>query len=707
MRYEFEDFVLDPSRRTLECKGAEIAIGDRAIGVLIELVSSAGRMVGKRDLLDTVWDDVVVGEDNLTKAVGEIRSVLGDSPAEARFVRTVHRRGYVFVAPVSSPSDDMAAPLRPPVDEAPALEKVDSSRKRWLMPAVVAVCGVLFLAAVVIRMELGPATRPATPQSPFIDWPMRPLAGVPLGFFKPAFSPDADAMVAVTSNHTSGLHSLFLIAPNLEQPLQLTDDLEVRGPSPVFSADGQSIWFTTFRHHPERGLVPEVMEIPAVGGTPQSLIEDASAASPSPDGRSIAIARVSQEGTSINVRDETGREHTVADVGFWPRFSPDGSWIAYTTSDPEGGNGRVWVVRPDGSGRRRLNDVSSQVYGLCWTADSRFVVFASDADGTMDLWVSGVDDPKPVAVTRSPGSCTAPAVSRDGARLVFAFAVIDVELHIASSLTETPRTLLDVRGIAGAAISPDGKRVALAAKPDSAAPPVSVLNIASGRRHAVSGLRCEQIRWAPDGDSLVATAPSPDGSAMWIWRIPVDGRAAEPLTTGPGHWTWPDLDPGGERLAAVRRCDNGWQITIIDLGTGQTEAVARSRDAHGLRWSPDGSALAWSGGCRPADAQSSGVWVASLDDGSVRRIAADGAWPAWEPSGRSLVYLRFLDRAGLWRMQIVDGASEPVQAFAGKLASYQFEGIDLGRDGHPLLVLTAASKPVLYSLQPQAPRFSE
>ena len=197
MRYEFEDFVLDPSRRTLECKGAEIAIGDRAIGVLIELVSSAGRMVGKRDLLDTVWDDVVVGEDNLTKAVGEIRSVLGDSPAEARFVRTVHRRGYVFVAPVSSPSDDMAAPLRPPVDEAPALEKVDSSRKRWLMPAVVAVCGVLFLAAVVIRMELGPATRPATPQSPFIDWPMRPLAGVPLGFFKPAFSPDADAMVAV------------------------------------------------------------------------------------------------------------------------------------------------------------------------------------------------------------------------------------------------------------------------------------------------------------------------------------------------------------------------------------------------------------------------------------------------------------------------------------------------------------------------------
>ncbi len=706
MRYGFYDFVLDLKRRTLERGGSEIAIGSRALGVLEELVSNTGRVVTKRDLLDTVWDDAVVGEDNLTKAVGEIRTALGDSPAEARFVRTVHRRGYVFVAPVSPLGEDEEVTQRPPIAwSAPAGRNAARWRRR-LIPATVA---TVALFAVVLALKLGSdrVAESPPPSPPFVGWPMSQLERVPLGFFKPALSPAGDAMVAVTSDHTTGVHSLFLIAPELEQPLQLTRDTEVRGPSPVFSADGRSIWFTTFHHHPKRGLVPEVMEVSAVGGPPRSLVENASAACPSPDGRSMAIARVTDGGTSVVVLDETGKENTVADTGFWPRYSPDGSWIAYTSSNPEGGNGLVWVVRPDGSDRRTLTRVSSQIYGLCWTADSRFVVFSSGVGGTTDLWIAGVDGSEPTPLTRSPGTCTTPSVSHEGNRLVFAFAVIDIGLHLAPSLTETPGALLSVRGVVGAAISPDGNRVALAAEPGSAAPPVSVLELGSGRRHAVSGLRCEQIRWAPDGDTLLATAPSPDGSATWIWRIPVDGGAARPLTTGPGHWAWPDLAPDGTRLAAANRCADGWEVTIIDVATGRAEIVARSRDAHGLRWSPDGSGLAWSGGNRPADAQSSGVWVASIDDGVVRRVAADGAWPAWEPSGRSLVFFRFLDEAGLWRVQIDGGEPQPVQVFDGKLGSYQFEGMDIGREGRPLIILAAASKPALYTLQPPAVHFSE
>lgn len=707
MRYGFDAYVVDLHRRVLTRGEVEITIGDRAFGVLVELVANAGRLRSKRDLLDTVWDDVVVGEDNLTKAIGEIRAALGDSPAEARFVRTVHRRGYVFVAAVSSMEDDIAGAQLPPVVASATPEKVVPGWRSWLIPAVIAMSLALITTLVAIRFLNDRSPSPADQPRPFVDWSMRQVERVPMGVFKPSFSPAGDAMVAVTSNHVSGLHSLVLISRELETPLQLTDDLEVRGPSPVFSADGRRIWFTTFHHHPERGLLPRVMEVPAVGGEPWLLVENASAASPAPDGRSMVIARVSEEGTSICVRREDGEEYVVAGAGFWPRFSPDGRWIAYTTSDPEGGNGLVWVVRPDGKDRRRLNHNPSQIYGLCWTADSRFVVFASDVDGTMDLWISGVDEADPAPVTRSPGACTSPAVSRDGARLVFAFSVIDVALHIASSLTETLETKLDLRGIAGAAISPGGDRIALTAQADSSAPAVSVLEISSGRRRAVSGLRCEQIRWAPDGGALVAIAPSPDGSAMWVWRVPVDGGAAEPLTTGAGRWAWPDLAPDEKRLAAARWIDDGWKVMIIDLESGKSEVVASSPEVQGLRWSPDGSKLAWSGGYRPADAQSSGVWVASLDDGTVYRAAVDGAWPAWEPSGQSLIFVRFLDRAGLWRVWLDAGTLEPLQEFSGKLASYQIEGIDIGRAGHPLLVLTKASKPTLYSLQPPIHGFSE
>ncbi|MEW6272375.1 MAG: winged helix-turn-helix domain-containing protein, partial [Thermodesulfobacteriota bacterium] len=94
-----------------------IALRPKTWAVLRHLVERAGRLVTKQELLDAVWSGVAVEEKVLNASIAEIRSALGDDARAPRYVETIARRGFRFIAPLSraetdaAPSD--AAPERP------------------------------------------------------------------------------------------------------------------------------------------------------------------------------------------------------------------------------------------------------------------------------------------------------------------------------------------------------------------------------------------------------------------------------------------------------------------------------------------------------------------------------------------------------------------------------------------------------------------
>jgi DNA-binding winged helix-turn-helix (wHTH) protein len=91
--------------------GRVIPLIPRYFDLLVLLVEHRDRAVGKQEIFDRVWADVVVSESALTQAVRVIRRALGDDPREPRFVRTVSRRGYQFVfGPVELEDDTGAWP---------------------------------------------------------------------------------------------------------------------------------------------------------------------------------------------------------------------------------------------------------------------------------------------------------------------------------------------------------------------------------------------------------------------------------------------------------------------------------------------------------------------------------------------------------------------------------------------------------------------
>ncbi len=97
--------LLDPARGTLTRDGAPVHLRAKSFALLVTLARHRDRVLGKDELLASVWPDVTVTEDSLTQAVGELRRVLGDGA-----VRTVARRGYQLVA-----EPEAGAPVRLPV----------------------------------------------------------------------------------------------------------------------------------------------------------------------------------------------------------------------------------------------------------------------------------------------------------------------------------------------------------------------------------------------------------------------------------------------------------------------------------------------------------------------------------------------------------------------------------------------------------------
>ena len=118
--FEFGPFVLDPLAQTLSRDGLEIALAPKAFAVLLVLVGNAGRTVTKDEIFREVWPDVVVEDQNITLNIHLLRRALEEGTDNRRYIVTVARRGYRFVAPVVK--EDRVA-VSPAIDEPPVTAK--------------------------------------------------------------------------------------------------------------------------------------------------------------------------------------------------------------------------------------------------------------------------------------------------------------------------------------------------------------------------------------------------------------------------------------------------------------------------------------------------------------------------------------------------------------------------------------------------------
>jgi TolB-like protein/DNA-binding winged helix-turn-helix (wHTH) protein/Tfp pilus assembly protein PilF len=216
-RLRFGVFEADLGARELTKLGKLLPLQEQPFQLLAMLLEKPGVLVTREELRARLWPQTVVDFDHgLNKAISKIRDVLGDSAENPRFIQTVARRGYRFLAdvtkidpaPVETALVNQTAPLERVSAQAPILadpSRAQRQRRRFVAPATAGIALLVLSAAIIVGVR---ATRhPALP-------PIRSLAVLPLENLSGDASQDyfADGMTDELITHLAQVRDLRVIS---------------------------------------------------------------------------------------------------------------------------------------------------------------------------------------------------------------------------------------------------------------------------------------------------------------------------------------------------------------------------------------------------------------------------------------------------------------------------------------------------------------
>src|SRR5436189_821182 len=352
-RYAFGGFVLDAREKTLTKGSRQVSITPKALEILIILVEDAGHLVSKEDLFQKVWAESFVEDANLTHHISRLRRALEESD-ENKFIETLPKRGYRFVAEIRQVSD----PGFPIADRKTErqLENNEANRsatekpflRPWFasaktFPVLLGLVLIILVSAVVVWFNVrDPGERSL--HDPRLTLPnqsaiVRITNSGKVG--AATISPDGK-FVAYIQNYTLGEGMLYVrqVETNTEAKL-LAPEERVFG-SISFSPDSAFVYYITYDKRDPGGAL---YRIPVLGGQPTRVLANVKFMfSLSPDGKRAAFYRfdAQQKQTSIvhaaldgNNDEKTvltfnDAEKTITSV---PAFSPDGRFISFGLAD--------------------------------------------------------------------------------------------------------------------------------------------------------------------------------------------------------------------------------------------------------------------------------------------------------------------------------------------------------------------------------------
>ena len=279
------ELVLEPEE--LRRNGLRVKVSGQALQVLIVLASEPGRLVTREHLHKVLWPTESFGdfEHGLNAAVNRLREILGDSATDPKYIETIPRRGYRFITAMKVEDEPVASlpQIASPEPPQPAKRRF---RKWWIALAVVA-CILVGWAYLRLKTRLEEASRLSELQ----HLKVVPLTSLPGNVTSPAFSPDGSEVAFGWDGETNGAgYDLYVKVMGSENPLRIT-----RHPSEklsiAWSPDGRLIAISRV----SKEEAPGIFLIPPTGGPERKIYSRSSTywfgneLSWSPDGKYLAF----------------------------------------------------------------------------------------------------------------------------------------------------------------------------------------------------------------------------------------------------------------------------------------------------------------------------------------------------------------------------------------------------------------------------------
>jgi eukaryotic-like serine/threonine-protein kinase len=556
--------------------------------VLFEMLTGAS--VYMRETATDTIAAVVVAEP-------EWKSLPADTPASirrllARCLQKDARRRLHDIADARIELEDaMATSAESPA--VPAPRRLFTLALSTLLLGIVAVLALLFWVA---RDRFG---RPAAQSSP-LDVRVTRLTDLPGLEESPAISPDGRS-VAFTAA-VGGKRQVFVQLIAGGSPLQITRD-PADHESPRWSPDSGSILY--FSPAVSGAAQGSIWEIPALGGPPRRIVNSVGSADVNPTDGRLALFRLAKASIQLVTAPRDGsRFDVVAEFApvtyyLYPRWSPDGRWIAFQRGDSIRFD--IFVVAATGGESRQLTRDNDMMSGFAWLPDSTGIVYSSSRGDTMPylpalgLWQVTLRDGMIRRVTSGEASYMSPDISKSGAISVSRMKLqTDIwKFPVDGVPTDNVRHGIRVTRQTGQVLTPTAgpgdKEVAFLSDSGGHAN-LWIVNTESGGLRQITYERDPKVAvgvplWSPDGHTIAfVSSRGNQGLTFGVWLVDSDGSNLRNIAN-PG--LGPAWSPDGRWVYYSTRSGAGATDVVlkkvpVDGGSAVTVRTERLRNVIGL-----------------------------------------------------------------------------------------------------------------------------
>jgi len=638
--YEFGPFRLDLAEHQLLRDGGPVPLTPKTFDLLRVLVQHAGHLVEKDTLLKEVWPDNFVEEGALNRSISVIRKLLDEGTGQ-KYIETVPKRGYRFVAPVVELRNDSGEPRFNQHEDrtAPAEGNWKSGSRRIVAwPAAAVAIALVLIAAAIAYSFWQPASRqtaetPVDPRHKQVTFTGREGA--------PTLSPDGKRIAYVS--YDSPEKKLMVQELSGGSPLTIFSAPEVGHLR--WSPDGSDliVWARGGGHN-------GVYVVPQMGGTPHLIAQGMYIGCWSPDGSTIAAAGV--PGNRLLIVDRQGtRRRTLSlqntSSAIWDiDWSAPAGRLTFTSSDPQG-RFTLWTVRPDGSQPTQILTEPTPIYSARWAPSGDVIYYLRHVNQTDTLYKISVSSGRSAEVRAGLLSGLETdqsfALSQDGRRLVYARSSyysnlwkLDLaadghtaasELTHGTSIVERPR------------ISPDGRSIAFNMGQEPTAN-IYTMPITGGPLKQLTFFDSFTLAggWSNDGKNIAFA--SNQGGTSRVWIVSADGGTPRVLSAGQMSDNFSvSWFPGRCILYQQAGNRNFYQLDPETTAEHLFVADASVGWMFSPAYSPDGTkvAVSWSRG------RTRGIWVIGTADQQERLVYASAApWTVpigWSADGLTIYAL--------------------------------------------------------------------
>ena len=352
--------------------------------------------------------------------------------------------------------------------------------------------------------------------------------------------------------------------------------------------------------------------LPVLGGSPRRFGDVvAHAGAWSPDGREIVYANGAELYLSKSDGTESLKLVTVGGLPNQIRWSPDGSVLRFTLSEPNKHSLSLWEVKSNGTGLHPLLSgwsTPSTERACVWTPDGKYFLFSSSRGGTYGLntdYITGNiwairekssfferAGPQPTQLTSGPMNTGGTCPSKDGKRLFVRGWQERGQLARYDSKSQQFLPYLSGISAEGLGFSRDGEWVAYVTLAEGA---LWRSRVDGSQRLQLSfpPMRAGLPHWSPDGKQIAFMAMMP-GRPWKISLVSAEGGSPQQLLLGERNEVGPDWSPDGNSLAfggapwLEGGISGSGAIRLLDLRTHQVSTLPGSEGLFGPRWSPSG-----------------------------------------------------------------------------------------------------------------------